>query len=132
MSAHEWRHACPTAFGQFKYKHIMSFNVATNCVSAAPVLQIGRARRGTSLARMFGVVLSLVMATFWFVMTVSPASAISAALAKKCQSAALLAFPNQRVGTMSGVEAREKFRRDCVEKNGETVSPASTEASPAK
>ncbi|WP_156332362.1 hypothetical protein [Rhodopseudomonas sp. AAP120] len=83
------------------------------------------------MARMFGFVLSLVTATFWIIMAASPASAISAAVAKKCQSAALLAFPNQRVGTMSGVEAREKFRRDCIDKNGELPSPAA-DASPAK
>ncbi|MFC0242346.1 hypothetical protein [Rhodopseudomonas telluris] len=84
------------------------------------------------MARMFGFVLSLVTATLWGLMAVSPASAISAEVAKKCQSAALLAFPNQRVGTMSGVEAREKFRRDCIDKNGELTPPSSAEAKTPK
>jgi hypothetical protein len=60
----------------------------------------------------------------------SPAMALTAELAKKCDAAALQAFPNQRVGTSVGTTQRNKFRRDCIEKNGNipAVDPAAATA----
>jgi hypothetical protein len=51
------------------------------------------------------------------------AFAITAALAKKCEAAALLAFPNQKIGTTIGVAERSKFRDDCIAKNGDIPPP---------
>lgn len=65
----------------------------------------------------------------------SPAIAVTAAVAKKCDAAAFQAFPNQRIGTSVGIAQRNKFRRDCIEKNGDVASvdvSAAAAAPPSK
>ncbi len=55
--------------------------------------------------------------------SVAPASALTAAVAKKCEAAALQAFPNQRVGTNIGTSQRNKFRQQCIANDGNIPSP---------
>jgi hypothetical protein len=52
------------------------------------------------------------------VVTVEPASAISAALAKKCREMAIKAHPPHRAGTKGYMQAEREYFRVCVEKNG--------------
>lgn len=53
---------------------------------------------------------------------VSPAAAITAELAKKCDAAAFKAFPSQQVGTKIGIADRTKFRQECIARNGDLSS----------
>jgi len=63
---------------------------------------------------------------------VSPAGAITAELAKKCDAAAFKAFPGQQVGTKIGIADRNKFRQECIARNGDLSSmPQPSGAQPA-
>jgi hypothetical protein len=66
--------------------------------------------------------LAISFATTAALLQASPAAAITADLAKKCDAAAYKAFPNQRVGTNLGTGDRNKYRQDCIAKNGDLSS----------
>jgi len=63
---------------------------------------------------------------------VSPAVAISADLAKKCQEMAIKAHPPQRTGNKPFAQAERDFFSACVAKNGQMQDNAPASPAPAK